>query len=109
MGVVHKAEDIRLRRLVALKFLSGALAHEPAALDGFAEKPRRPQQLPVQLRHKDSPFQGYIFSRLESGPHSSHAIGPALPSRKRRDLYSTPVHLPDSESETKVPFVRRVT
>ena len=33
MGVVHKAEDIRLHRLGALKFPYGELAHDPAALD----------------------------------------------------------------------------
>jgi serine/threonine-protein kinase len=85
MGVVYRAEDTRLGRRVALKFLSSRLLREPAALERFQREARAASALSHPHicalydvgRHGDTPF--LVMELLEGTTLRRRIAGKPLP------------------------------
>src|SRR6476620_12454048 len=86
MGVVYKAEDTRLGRLVALKFLSGDLSRDPLAVARFQREARaasalnHPHICAVYDVDERDGRHFIVMELLRGTPLQQHIAGRPLPT-----------------------------
>src|SRR5579872_5836838 len=92
MGVVYEAEDTKLGRHVALKFIPENLAHDPKSLERFTREARAASQLNhpnICTIHGIEDNNGHPFivmEKLEGESLKQHIAGHAMPVEEVLDV-----------------------